>query len=88
MEFSVLTLTFCIDRIRIGNGDIPMRLAAKSRAVIGFAHQRPGQAALCNVVAHQDTLAVRLYRPNFKHVVFQRGWNWHSVSSTTRPSSR
>ncbi|EEF26386.1 conserved hypothetical protein, partial [Ricinus communis] len=27
-------------------------------------------AALCNVVAYQDALAVRLDRPNFKHVVF------------------
>lgn len=34
----VSSLAVCIDRIRVGNGDVPVRLASDGRAVIAFTN--------------------------------------------------
>ncbi|MFP3637595.1 hypothetical protein [Paraburkholderia sp. SIMBA_054] len=68
--FSVSIQALCIDRIRVGNGDVPVRLASNSRAVIAFTNQPAGQAPINYVIAHQDAVTIGLDRPNFEHGVF------------------
>ncbi|ONC41615.1 hypothetical protein AQ914_18160 [Burkholderia pseudomallei] len=68
-SFPFLTSTCCVDRIRIGNGDVAVPLASNSSAVVAFADQSAGQSSVRYVVAHQLALAIRVDHPNFKHIV-------------------